>query len=182
MCFSVLACYLLESLALTFRMNCYFGTSFESPRMQVPVGSSRWWCCRAHCGCEESGAGLVEGCISTQGDHSTSHLPRSPHTSFLWLLMRSEETGRALWAGPCTSWAEQGATSAASSPALWPHPALEHLCFLFPSSCICLPCPVPPQEQPLCQGRGQSFSVHAVPLQGAHLFHKWLLLYVHLYF
>lgn len=43
---------------------------------------------------------LGGGWISTQGGHSTFHLPKSLHTSLLWLLqLRSEERGKALWAG-----------------------------------------------------------------------------------
>lgn len=100
MCFSVLACYLPVSLDFTIHVNCYFGNGFESPKRKVQVGSSHWWCCHAHCGCEESGAGWVGGWISTQGGHSTFHLPKSLPTSFLWLLqLRSEERGKALWAG-----------------------------------------------------------------------------------
>lgn len=136
-------------------------------------------------GMSSLGQAWVEGWISTQGDHSTFHLPRSLHTSFLCLLqLRSAEGGKALWAGLCTSWGR----------------ARSHLCSFLSSTVatsssrmsllsgskllhgLALPCSAPGAAPLPGWVRGQSFSVHAVPLQGAQLFHEWLLSYVHLCF
>lgn len=118
-------------------VKCYFGNSFESPKPKVQVGSSRWW--------------RSLGWIPTRGDLSTFHVPRSPHASFLWCSseVRGERGGSVsravhvwnLCSFPCS------AAAASRSGTPW-------LSVL--GSCVCLPCPVPPQEQPPCirQGTG----------------------------
>lgn len=104
----------------------------------------------------------------------------------LWLLQQRSQEGEAVGKALMSSAthgpghkAEHRAISAASPLAQWPHPALEGLCFLLPSSCMGLPFPVwhlllSTSEIAALQGwvRWQDCSVHAVSLQEAQLFHE----------
>lgn len=58
-------------------------------------------------GVRSLGQAWVQGWISTQRDHSTFHLPKSPHAAFAATaeVRGGREGGKALWAGPCTAWA-----------------------------------------------------------------------------
>lgn len=92
-----LAYYLPVSLDFTIHVKVILGTVLRAPK-------SRWWLAAATgdaampiVGVRCLGQAWVESWISFQGDHSTFHLPKSPHTSFLWLLQpRPEERGKAL--------------------------------------------------------------------------------------
>lgn len=86
-------CLLLACVTgLYYTSEGYFGHSFESPKKQVVVGSSHWWRCHAHCGCEVSGAGLGGELDFLPGRSQHLPPPQIP-TQLLPLVVAAEARG-----------------------------------------------------------------------------------------
>lgn len=82
MCFNVLVCYTAVSLDFTICVKCVtLETGLRAPKWRSRLLAASRDAAVLVTGVSRGRPG-VEGWISSQGDHTTFHLPKSPHTAF----------------------------------------------------------------------------------------------------
>lgn len=159
---------------------CWYGNSSESPKVEVQL-------------CQQQDEKLLALGWHGRAEFQlglSQHLPNFFPNFFLrcLLVIAGKVPGRGIGGEGIISMSpalrQNAACSAASSLVLWLPPALDALCFLFPSPCAC-PSLFNISGFPLNssgQARWHNRSVHRVSPQEAGLFHKCLLSYVWPYF